>query len=198
VGRLVPIKRVDVLLEAVAHARKRGAGVRLAIVGDGEKRTELEQLARELDIVDHVAFVGYRSDMVEVAAASDLAVLSSDNEGTPVSLIEGAAAGTAAAATDVGGVADVVTPETGVLVPRGDSVALGEAVASLASDAARRRELGAAAQAWVSQRFSVQRLVDDIERLYEELLADPPRTSDFAHGTRQPLEDADVGSRNPR
>src|SRR5205823_12515119 len=109
VGRLVPIKRVDVLLRAVQRAQEAGAPVRLAIVGDGEPRGELEQLAGQLGISEHVYFAGYRQEMVPVAAASDIAVLSSDNEGTPVSLIEAAAAAKPAVATAAGGVADVVT-----------------------------------------------------------------------------------------
>ena len=111
VGRLVPIKRVDVLLRAVSHARELGAPVRLAVVGDGALRPDLEALAAELGIADFVFFAGYRADMVPVAAAADIAVLSSDNEGTPVSLIEAAAAGKPAASTTVGGVPDVVLPD---------------------------------------------------------------------------------------
>jgi glycosyltransferase involved in cell wall biosynthesis len=170
VGRLVPIKRVDVLLRAVARARAQGAAVRLAIVGDGELRPELEALARELAIDGHVHFAGYRGDMVPVAAASDLAVLSSDNEGTPVSLIEAAAAATPAVSTDVGGVADVVTPETGLLTPPGDSDALGDAIATLAADDSLRASMGTRARAHVSARYSVERLLTDIDALYGELL----------------------------
>jgi glycosyltransferase involved in cell wall biosynthesis len=171
VGRLVPIKRVDVLLRAFAHARSRGAPARLAIVGDGELRGELEQLATALGVAEHVYWAGYRQDMVPLAAASDLAVLSSDNEGTPVSLIEAGAAATAAASTDVGGISDVVTPDTGLLVPSGDAEALGEAIAQLADDEARRREMGEAAREHVRARFSVERLVRDVEELYSELLS---------------------------
>src|SRR5204863_9544486 len=101
VGRLVPIKRVDVLLRAVERARSAGAPVRLAIVGDGELRGELEQLARSLVVADSVWFAGYRDDMIAVTAGSDIAVLSSDNEGTPVSLIEAAAAGKPSVSTHV-------------------------------------------------------------------------------------------------
>ena len=170
VGRLVPIKRVDVLLRAVQRARGAGAPVRLAIVGDGELRGELAQLAGTLGLSDTVYFAGYREDMLPVAAASDLAVLSSDNEGTPVSLIEAAAAGTAAVATRVGGVADVVTDETGLLVPAGDSDSLGDAIATLASDAALRAAMGERAREHVRSRYSVDRLVEDIDALYRELL----------------------------
>jgi glycosyltransferase involved in cell wall biosynthesis len=170
VGRLVPIKRVDVLLRAFAAARSRGADARLAIVGDGELRAELEQLAGSLGLAEHVYWAGYREDMVPVTAASDVAVLSSDNEGTPVSLIEAGAAATAAASTNVGGIADVVTADTGVLVAAGDAEGLGHAIASLAADPARRRAMGEHAREHIRSRYSVERLVRDVEALYAELL----------------------------
>jgi glycosyltransferase involved in cell wall biosynthesis len=172
VGRLVPIKRVDVLLRAVARARARNAPVRLAIVGDGETRRDLQELCAELTISEYVHFAGYREDMVSVAAASDLAVLSSDNEGTPVSLIEAGAAATAAASTRAGGVADVVTEATGMLVPLGDDEGLGDAITTLALDSERRGRMGRAAREHVRARYSVDRLVADIDTLYAELLND--------------------------
>src|SRR4051794_8515244 len=170
VGRLVPIKRVDVLLRALARARAADPRIRLAIVGDGELRGELEQLAARLGVAEHVWFAGYRDDMLPVAAAADLAVLSSDNEGTPVSLIEAAAAATPAATTGVGGVADVVTPETGIVVPAGDSDALGDAFARLAGDPVLRGQMGKRARDHVKTRYSVERLVADIDDLYSELI----------------------------
>jgi glycosyltransferase involved in cell wall biosynthesis len=170
VGRLVPIKRVDVLLRAVARARELGANVRLVIVGDGETRADIEELSAQLGIVEHVYFAGYRADMVAVTAASDIAVLSSDNEGTPVSLIEASAAATPSASTRVGGVADVVTPETGLLVEAGDHDGLGDAIATLAADAGRRTEMGGLARRHVRSRYSVDRLVTDVDALYSELL----------------------------
>ncbi len=169
VGRLVPIKRVDVLLRAFAHARAEGAPVRLAVVGDGELRPELERLAGELGVAGEVWFAGYRSDMLPVVAASDIAVLSSDNEGTPVSLIEAAAAATPAVTTTVGGVADVVNDDTGLLAPAGDHERLGRAIAALAADPEGRAAMGARAREHVAGRFSVDRLVQDIEALYDTL-----------------------------
>jgi glycosyltransferase involved in cell wall biosynthesis len=170
VGRLVSIKRVDLLLRALARARELGAAVRLVIVGDGELRGDLERLAAELGVGDHVHFAGYRGDMVSVAAASDIAALSSDNEGTPVSLIEAGAAGRPAAAIAVGGVSDVVTPETGILVESGDWAALGTAIAELAADEARRSRMGAQARQHIAHRFGVQRLIGDIDAVYGELV----------------------------
>ena len=170
VGRLVPIKRVDVLLRAFAHARSRDAPVRLALVGDGDLRPGLEAMAAELGVRSHVWFAGYRADMLPVVAASDVAVLTSDNEGTPVSLIEAAAAGTPAVATRVGGVGEVVTAETGRLAPAGDDAALGRAIAELAGDAQLRAKMGRQARTHVVERFSADRLVHDVDELYRELL----------------------------
>ena len=171
VGRIAPIKRVDVMLHAVAGARRLGAPVRLAIVGDGTLRAELEGLAAQLGLTEHVYFAGYRADVAPVAAASDIGVLTSDNEGTPVSLIEAAAAATPAVATAVGGVPSVVTSATGLLVPAGDADGLARAMAALAGDSAARARMGEAARRQVAERFSADRLVDDIDRLYGELLS---------------------------
>ena len=169
-GRLVPIKRVDVLLDALAGARAAGAPVVLVIVGGGECEPQLRERARALGVAHAARFVGYRADVETVLSAADLAVLSSANEGTPVALIEAAAAGLPLVATDVGGVRDVVIEGTGDLVPPGDAVALGNAVARLAADHARRRACGEVARRHVLARYAAARLVDDIDALYRELL----------------------------
>jgi glycosyltransferase involved in cell wall biosynthesis len=173
VGRIVPIKRLDLLIRAAGRAMTLGAPIRLAVVGDGETRTELETLAAQLEIGDRVRFLGYRRDLPRVFAATDIAAISSDNEGTPVSLIEAAAAGLPGVATDVGGVAEVVTPETGLLAPAGNEQALADALFRLAADPALRRRLGANARELALTSFSSERLISDIEALYTELLSGP-------------------------
>jgi glycosyltransferase involved in cell wall biosynthesis len=170
VGRLVAIKRVDLLLRAVARARVLGAPIRLALVGDGALRPRLERLSAALGVHDHVCFAGYRSQMTAVTAATDIAVLSSDNEGTPVWLIEAAAAEAPAVATMVGGVPDVVTGETGILVPPGNAERLANGIVALTGDRGLRANLGAQARRRVAQRFSAERLVRDIDSLYTELI----------------------------
>jgi len=170
VGRIVPIKRVDLLLRAFARAHAGGAPVHLALVGDGETRPEFQRMAGELGVASAVSFLGYRRDLPEVAAAADVAILSSDNEGTPVWLIESAAAGRPAIATNVGGTAEVVTPETGILAPPDDEEALAEAITRLAGDAELRRGMGERAREHVLSRYSVDRLIADIDGLYSELL----------------------------
>jgi glycosyltransferase involved in cell wall biosynthesis len=96
-------------------------------------------------------------------------VLSSDNEGTPVALIEASAAGRPLVATDVGGVRDIVTPETGRLVAPHDPEAFAAALCELAGDPALRKQLGAAAREHVRGAFSSRRLLADIDRLYRGL-----------------------------
>jgi glycosyltransferase involved in cell wall biosynthesis len=171
VGRLVPIKRVDLVLRAVAEARRQAPPLRLVVAGDGERRQELERLADQLGLLDVVTFLGYVSDSSRVAAAADIAILASDNEGTPVALIEAAAAGRPAVATAVGGVPEVVVPGAGLLAPRGDYRALADALIRCARDAPLRTRMGARAREHVLRRFSIERLVSDIEDLYDELLA---------------------------
>jgi glycosyltransferase involved in cell wall biosynthesis len=169
VGRIVPIKRLDVLIRAFGLAHGRGAPVHLAVIGDGETRGEFERMAVELGAGEAVSWLGYRRDLPEVAAAADAAILSSDNEGTPVWLIESAAGGLPAIATDVGGTSDVVTPETGILVPPDSAEGLAEAIVRMAEDPAGRRAMGERARAHVLSRYSVDRLIDDIDALYTEL-----------------------------
>lgn len=175
VGRLAPIKRLDLLLEALALARASAPGLRLAIAGDGEIRPALERQAAEAGIAGSVSFLGYRRELAPLFAAADLAVLSSDNEGTPVSLIEAAAAGLPAVATEVGGVAEAVGEDGALLVPAGDVRALAAALARIAADPELRARLGAAARRTALERFGAGRLLAETEALYRELAATDDR-----------------------
>jgi glycosyltransferase involved in cell wall biosynthesis len=170
VGRIVPIKRLDLLLLALAQARESEPRLRLAVVGDGDERPQLERQAVELGIADEVLFLGYRRELGPIFAASDTAILSSDNEGTPVSLIEAAAAGLPAVATDAGGVREVVTGDTGIVVPRGDVGELASAMVEMAADPQRREECGRAARRRALGRYGADRLLGDVDALYGELV----------------------------
>jgi glycosyltransferase involved in cell wall biosynthesis len=170
VGRLEPIKRLDVMLKAFARARGAAGSLSLAIVGDGDSRHKLERLSEELKLAPHVHFLGYRRDMEAIVAGGDVAILTSDNEGTPVFLIEAAAGGRPGVATSVGGVPEIVNEETGVLVRPGDENGLSAAIVRLSRDSALRAGLGRQARERVRERYRSSRLVDDIDAVYRELL----------------------------
>jgi glycosyltransferase involved in cell wall biosynthesis len=169
-GRLAAIKRADLMLRALAAARRQGAPVRVLVIGDGVDRPRLEEMAHELGCADAVDFLGYRRDVARVVAAADAALLTSDNEGTPVALIEAAAAARPAVATAVGGVADIVVEGAGLLAARGDEDSLAAAIVALAGDRERRREMGARARLHVAERYAAERLLNDVDTLYTQLL----------------------------
>jgi glycosyltransferase involved in cell wall biosynthesis len=171
VGRLTAIKRQSLFLEMAQRLENSGGRFVFLVVGDGELRHELEQLGKDLGIAQRVRFLGWRGDLPTIYAATDVFVLASRNEGTPVALIEAMAAGISCVSTDVGGVRDVIIDATcGMVVPSGDVEALTNAVASLANSAVARQQMGGRATLVVRDRFREERLVSDIKALYERLL----------------------------
>ena len=168
VGRLVPIKDVATLLQAMTLL----PDVHLAVVGDGELRSALEQQAKDLGLAGRVHFTGWITDVAAVYRDIDVAVLSSRNEGTPVALIEAGASGRPSVATDVGGVRAVVEDGvTGYLVPPAETEVLARRVEALLGDPQLRRRMGMAGRERVRHRFGHERLLDDVRALYDELLA---------------------------
>jgi glycosyltransferase involved in cell wall biosynthesis len=166
VGRLVPIKNHALFIEAARLLISEGFQGRFMVVGDGELRAELTQLATDLG--DRISFTGWRRDLPQVYSELSLVVNTSFNEGTPVALIEAMAAGVPVVATAVGGVPDVVRQaETGWLVPSGDAPALAAAIKTGLQD---NGVVAARAQADVLRRFSKERLITDVEMLYDSLL----------------------------
>ncbi len=106
-----------------------------------------------------------------IYAATDVFLLTSANEGTPVALIEAMASGVAGVSTDVGGVGDVISSESvGLLAPAGNVEGLARAVATLLADPSRRAAIGAAGRASVLSRYGLERLESDVVRVYRELL----------------------------
>ena len=173
VARLVPIKAHDVFLKAAARVCTRFPQSRFLLVGDGERLEELRMLVERLHLREQVLFLGWRQDLDRVLADLDVVVLTSRNEGSPVCLIEAMAAARPVVSTRVGGVGDVVDDGiTGCLVDvdRPDDVA--DAIVELLGDQERRRAMGEAGRRRVDPRFSIDRLVSDMDRLYGQLLVD--------------------------
>jgi glycosyltransferase involved in cell wall biosynthesis len=171
-GRMTAVKRTDDLLHTLVALRRHGVDASLLLVGDGDDRPRLEQLAHELGVARSCLFLGYQEDVAPFYAISDAVVLTSANEGTPVTIIEALAAGRPVVATAVGGVGDVVEDgETGFLVAAGDTERMADRLAELAADQEGAAALGEEGQRRMTERYAVTRLVDDVDRLYRRLLA---------------------------
>jgi glycosyltransferase involved in cell wall biosynthesis len=187
VGRIFPIKNHALFLESAARIAAQEPAARFVVVGDGVFRPNLENQARELGITDRVLFTGWRRDLPRIYADLNVLVVSSDNEGTPVSAIEAMASSCPVVATRVGGLPDLIQDQkTGRLVPPRDAAALAGAVLGLLNNPQTACELGQNAMEAVRQRFTVQRLLSDMDHLYTELLEekaiDIPATERFEAG----------------
>jgi glycosyltransferase involved in cell wall biosynthesis len=141
------------------------------MVGDGPDRERLEQVAHELGIARSTYFVGYQPDVAGYYRLFAALLLPSVNEGTPVSAIEALASGTPVVANRVGGVPDVVRDGVdGFLVEPGDVEGAAARLETLAREPELRQVFGESGRMRVRVRYSVARLVDDVDRLYRALL----------------------------
>jgi glycosyltransferase involved in cell wall biosynthesis len=167
VGRLTQVKRPDRLVAVARSVIGAVPAARFVICGAGDLAAEVSAAA--YDLGGSVRLLGWRADVETVYAAADLILLTSDNEGMPVSLIEAGLAGLPAVATDVGSVSEVVQNGSTGLLGRCDADDLARGVIRLLRDGALRERLGAAAAAFTRERFGPERLVLDVQRLYEAI-----------------------------
>jgi len=152
IGRLTSIKRPDRLIDAWRRVHAEVPDAILLVVGEGDLASATRASAGNLGAA--VRFLGWREHLAEIYAAADLVVLTSDNEGMPVTLIEAAMAGVPVVSTSVGSAKEVVRDgNTGVVVPS-DPAAIANSITALLQDPVRRERLGAAAAAWARSRFS--------------------------------------------
>jgi glycosyltransferase involved in cell wall biosynthesis len=173
-GRISPWKGQDVLIRAIAEMP--GA---VAMIAGSAWRTEqrlereLHELAASLGVADRVYFLGFRDDVDTVLGAADVvAVASTDPDPLPNAAIEASAAGCCVVASATGGLPEIVVPErTGVLVAPNDPAALAVALTELREQPERREALGAAARERVCSLFAPDRLLDEVQGLYDELLS---------------------------
>ena len=167
VGRITNIKRPDRFLDSVQLLHRTHPEAVFIVAGSGDEEATLRDRVRQAGLP--VKMLGWRSDIEQILAACDILVLTSDNEGTPLSLIQAAMAGLPVVATDVGSVKDVVSDrETGLLCPT-SAPAITSALAELLDDPDLAHKLGQSAQAKAWQEYGVERLADDHARLYESL-----------------------------
>ncbi len=145
--------------------------VRFVFAGDGELRPQFEVQAARLGLADKFMFLGRRSDIPEILASCDVAVLPSRAEGLPNAVLEYMAAGLPTIASRVGGNAELVQDGlTGLLVPSEDADALAGALLQLLRDPELARQIGSAGQRFAIENFSFERLIREVDELYTELL----------------------------
>lgn len=171
IARLVPDKGLEYLIESTAMLSQSHPRVRIAIAGDGPARRKLELLASEHGVSDRVRFLGFRCDIADLLAASDMVVLPSLREGLSISLLEAMAAGKAIVATGIGGHREVVSlGEVAWLVPPADAEALRDGIVRLVEDPALMARLGANARAAYESYYTEDRMLQSYRHLYFSLL----------------------------
>ncbi|MGZ8549934.1 MAG: glycosyltransferase [Chitinophagaceae bacterium] len=182
IGRLVPVKNHYLFLKGIAHVlQKSSKNIRAFIIGDGETRADLEQVAGQVGITfttekdglhdQPLVFTSWRSDVDVINAGLDIVCLTSFNEGTPVSLIEAQASSKPVVSTRVGGIGDImIEGKTGLLSDINDTELFCNNLLTLVEDDQLRLSLGSNSREFVAEKFSYQRLVSDMSALYNELL----------------------------
>lgn len=187
VGRLTEIKNHAMFLRAAARVKElTGTSsdqrrMRFVIIGDGSLRRTFEEQAGELRLADDVVFLGTREDPEFFYPALDVVALTSHNEGTPLTLIEGMASERPVVSTAVGGVVDLLGAkladgdgytvcERGISVKSGDVEGFAQALRRLVRDEGLRKDLGGCGREFVTRNYAKERLINDISNLYEQLL----------------------------
>jgi glycosyltransferase involved in cell wall biosynthesis len=179
IGRMTEIKDPALFLESAVRIRGALPSAQFVMVGDGELREDCEARIRKVGLQDKVLLAGWKRHLSSVYADLDLLLLTSINEGTPLALLEAMASGRSFIATDVGGVRDLMIGtvhkeqswerfDNGILVPR-DSLRIAEAAEYLLLRPELRREMGRCGREFVRNRYSCNRLADDLEHLYIQL-----------------------------
>jgi glycosyltransferase involved in cell wall biosynthesis len=168
VGRLTQIKRPDRLIEISRHLKFKYPNTELVIAGAGEKLEEIQELVKK-ELLP-VVFLGWRNDIGRILSASDVAILCSDNEGIPLTLIQASQAGLPIISTNVGSVSDIVIDgETGLLTET-NAQSLNHALDVLLSNPAKMIQIGLAGKARSESHFSLSGMIQAHEELYSQVI----------------------------
>lgn len=169
---LRPEKNHQMFLSSAAEILSKVPKSRFLVIGDGPCRPQLEQLAREYGVDSATRFLGSRPDVEQILKAVDVLALTSLNEASPVSILEGLSCAVPAVAADVGSVSETVVDNvTGKLFPVGDQARYVEAVVTLLNDDELRTRLGSAGREYVVEHRSLDSMVSGYESLLEHLFA---------------------------
>ncbi|QLH81190.1 glycosyltransferase family 4 protein [Halosimplex pelagicum] len=165
VSNLVERKGVSELVGAVEAVLERRDGIRVSIAGDGPLADEVERLSAEHDEVSYLGYVSEQRKR-ELLGEGSIFVLPTYAEGLPIAMLEGMAGGNAVVSTAVGSIPEVIDRDTGLLVDPGDVAGLADALETLATDAERRRAMGANCRTAVEDRYSWDRVIDELVSAY--------------------------------
>ena len=172
IGELRTLKRHDDFIRAAALILKEFPETQFVLSGvdtspSGEVRKQLEKLVAELGLADRFHFLGWLDEAAKLLCAMDVFVSASETESFGLAIVEAMAAGTAVVATATEGASEVIEDQkTGFLVPIGDVKQLAQSVINLLSDPEKRRTIAAQSVQSVAKKFSLNRMVDEIERVY--------------------------------
>jgi len=172
VGRLVEIKRYDLLIQSFARLKQHCPDAHLILIGDGPRKMELEQLVNELSVEKCVHFAGYQQNVNEYLHAMDCFALTSSSEGTPQAVLEASIARLPIVASRVGGLPEVIDDgRTGLLFPCGDQESLTQALLRLIQDKQLALRLGEAASLRVKSIYGIERMAKEYHNCYLQLTA---------------------------
>jgi glycosyltransferase involved in cell wall biosynthesis len=173
VGRLAPVKNHTLFLDVVQELAQKGIRARYFIVGDGSEREHIETRVAELkaQFGIQIEMTSWITDIAEFNAGMDVICLTSNNEGTPVSLIEAQACSIPVISTDVGGVRDIVIDgETGYVIEKNNMLKFAEKLGILISNKENREKMSQNGWNHVREKFHYNRLTNDMKKYYWSLL----------------------------
>jgi glycosyltransferase involved in cell wall biosynthesis len=171
VGRLVSAKNHEVLINAMKQAVARVPGLCCVIIGVGEYRARLEEQITKLGLEEHIRLPGYleREEVLTIIKSSDIYVMPSRYEGTPIALLEAAALGRPILATFAGGIPELVSDQDhAILVKHDDADGMAAALVKLSQDRAFATDLGSRAQKHIREVFSLENQVQSTWKAYEK------------------------------
>jgi glycosyltransferase involved in cell wall biosynthesis len=171
IGRLVKVKRHDLLLNAISRCIERIPTMICLIIGEGPEREHLKQLTQHLNLSERVFFLGERTDVKELLNYIDLVINTSEQEGLPMSLLEAMAAGIPIIATDIEAHREIIQHgENGILVESGNTKALATYICHLVENPKLANDIGEKGKTTVNNFYNIDKISRIWESLYEEIL----------------------------
>lgn len=168
IGRLVWQKGLEYFIESAKFVLEVFSNAKFLIVGEGELKNKLENLAKQLKLDNNILFLGFRKDISEILGNLDIFVLPSIREGMPIIILEAMAMAKPIVASNIEGVREqIINDKTGVLVPAKNPKALAEAIISLIKDKEKAKNIGNNAREIVKEKFIVEKMVKEHEKLYQ-------------------------------